>query len=289
MIVCRTIAQLRTTVEAYRAQGRTIGWIPTMGALHAGHESLIHCAREAGDVAVVSVFVNPLQFGPSEDYARYPRPEAQDLQTLTRAHVEVAFMPDVAEVFPRPLVTTVHVEECTAMMCGASRPAHFDGVATIVTKFLHIICPQRAYFGMKDAQQVAVIQRVIEDLSLSVTVVRCPTLREADGLAYSSRNAYLSPEQRKHAPQLYASLQRIDEWLSMHPQGEAPALCEEVARWIQAIPGCMLHYVEVHTYPDLRPVGGALAHEPCWIIAIAATFGTTRLIDNRLFHHTVPS
>ena len=190
-----------------RKAGRTIGFVPTMGALHEGHASLIRASVAQQDATIVSIFVNPLQFGPNEDLDRYPRTLDADVQVVQQCGADLVFAPSVREMYPQQQLAFVDVEELTAGLCGASRPGHFRGVATVVAKLFNIVQPDVAYFGQKDAQQAAVIERMVADLSFPVRVVRCPTAREADGLAMSSRNSYLSPEERQAAPILYQALQ----------------------------------------------------------------------------------
>jgi len=286
MRVFRTAAEYAGEFLAEaRRSGASIGFVPTMGYLHAGHLSLVERSRRENDRTVVSIFVNPLQFGPNEDYERYPRDEARDLALLREAGADAVFAPPVAEMYPdgTPLLTKVTVAGVTERMCGRSRPGHFDGVATVVAKLFHIIAPDRAYFGLKDAQQVAVIERMARDLHFPVKIVPCPTKREPDGLAMSSRNVYLSPEERRQAPVLYRSLARIDEWLAAEPGLTAEELKMKIAENVREAPDARIDYVEVLTYPDLVPIDGPVAAAPRWIAALAVRFGATRLIDNRLF------
>ena len=201
-----TIADLRALLDGERAAGRTVGFVPTMGYLHDGHASLMRAARRDTDVVVASVFVNPLQFGAGEDLDAYPRDLERDTAIAAEAGVDVLFVPSVEEMYPRPVLTTVSVAEVSAPLEGAARPTHFAGVATVVAKLFAIVGPCRAYFGAKDFQQVAVVRRMAADLSLAVEVVACPTLREPDGLAMSSRNIYLTPAERAAAPVVHAAL-----------------------------------------------------------------------------------
>jgi len=283
MIVVRTIEQYRTFLEE-QADGRTIGFVPTMGYLHEGHMSLAARAKRENDAVVMSVFVNPLQFGPNEDFERYPRDEARDLALMEQAGVDCAFVPSVAEMYPAGAIrTTVSVRDVTERLCGASRPGHFDGVATVVTKLFNIVRPTRAYFGMKDAQQVAVIATMAADLNIPVEIVPCPTLREPDGLAKSSRNVYLTPEHRAQAPVLYRALQTVDDWLARRPELTAGELEELLARTVREAPDAVVDYAQVLAYPSLQPIVGPLRSAGPFIAALAAKFGSTRLIDNRLF------
>ncbi|MCI3920321.1 pantoate--beta-alanine ligase [Paenibacillus sp. TRM 82003] len=285
MQVIRTIREYQ---QFWRAADRTggIGFVPTMGFLHEGHLSLVERAKRDNRIVVMSVFVNPLQFGPNEDFERYPRNEERDLSLMESAGVDVAFLPNVEEMYPAGGIrTTVSVSGAvTERLCGASRPGHFDGVATVVLKLFQIVRPDRAYFGLKDAQQVAVVEKMTEDLNVPVEIVPCPTLREDDGLAKSSRNVYLTPEQRAHAPVLYRALSSIDEWLAAEPEQDAESLSAKVAEAILSAPGAVIDYTQLLTYPGLEPIAGPVRGADRWIAAVAVKFGATRLIDNRLFH-----
>ena len=285
MQIYRTVAEYSEFLARARKAGETIGFVPTMGYLHAGHLSLVKRSKRENDRTVVSIFVNPLQFGPNEDFERYPRDEARDAALLEEAEADALFLPSVAEMYPdgpNP-PTRVTVAGVTEPMCGRSRPGHFEGVATVVAKLFHIVAPDRAYFGMKDAQQVAVIERMVRDLHFRLEIVPCPTRREPDGLAMSSRNVYLTAGQREQAPVLYRSLMRIDEWLAAEPGLTADELKRKLADSVREAPEAVIDYVEVLSYPDLAPIAGPVAAAPRWIAALAVKFGATRLIDNRLF------
>lgn len=271
------------------AVGKTIGFVPTMGYLHEGHISLIHQARQQCDIVVLSIFVNPLQFGPNEDFERYPRDAERDLQLAEQAGVDIVFLPDVKVMYPKPMQTTVAVSGVSERLCGASRPGHFTGVATVVMKLLHIVKPDKVYFGMKDAQQVAVIRTMVEDLNVDVEVVACPTLREADGLAMSSRNVYLSEEERKQASILYAALSEAKALIEEDQGGSvaAGALLEGMKSKINSMPAAQIDYVEIVHYPSLQQlkpdeVVSSLLEEQDILLAVAVKFGRTRLIDNIL-------
>lgn len=284
MRICRTMEELKRFYAEFRTSGETVGFVPTMGYLHAGHLSLVRRAKRENDYVVMSVFVNPLQFGPNEDFERYPRDESRDLALMEEAGVSAAFLPDAGEMYPGGTIrTTVSVGGITERLCGASRPGHFDGVATVVAKLFHLTSPNRAYFGMKDAQQVAVVEKMTEDLNFPVEIVPCATLREADGLAMSSRNVYLTPQQRDQAPVLYRTLQRLDEWLAGNPKLTAAEAERRMAEAIAATPGAAIDYAEVLTFPGLEPIDGPVAEAGRCIAALAVRFGPTRLIDNRLF------
>ncbi|WP_289136074.1 pantoate--beta-alanine ligase [uncultured Brevibacillus sp.] len=272
-----TIAEMRIHIKEAKRQGQRIGIVPTMGFLHEGHISLVKAAREICDLVVMSIFVNPLQFGPNEDFERYPRNIERDTELASEAGVDLLFTPDVSEMYPRPILTTVSVANVTAPLCGASRPGHFDGVATVVTKLFQIVQPDYAFFGQKDAQQVAVITQMVADLSMPIQIVPCPIIREADGLAMSSRNVYLSPEERQQALVLSASLRQANEWLDEGiTLGE---IKERVVQKINEMPLAKIDYVEVLGFPDLEPIEKEAAGQGI-IIALAVYFGKTRLIDN---------
>lgn len=281
----REFLQAERFAAAEKGKDLRIALVPTMGYLHEGHASLLRKARTENDLLVLSVFVNPIQFGPNEDFERYPRDAEKDLALAEREGVDAVFLPSVEEMYPRPTRTKVKVAELTERLCGASRPGHFDGVTTVVSKLFHIVQPARAYFGQKDAQQVAVIAQMTEDLNFDVEIVPCPIVREPDGLALSSRNVYLSPEERKAALVLSRCLLRVQE----KAQGEGAATAGEIrADLIQAIgvqPLAAIDYVEITDFPGLSPLADAErldeeSREASVLIAVAVKFGTTRLIDN---------
>jgi len=261
-----------------RSQGRRIGFVPTMGALHEGHLSLIRIARAQCNWVAVSIFVNPLQFGPNEDLARYPRTFERDCRLLEAEGVQVLFAPTVEEMYPAASKTIVEVQELSQRLCGASRPGHFRGVTTVVAKLFNIVRPEVAVFGQKDAAQVAVIRRMVGDLNFDVQIAVGPIVRDRDGLAMSSRNRYLDAAERKAASVLYRALLRAQQ---MADRGErSAAVLVEAARSVVAEePSARLDYIEAVNPETLEPVhdvtGGTL-------LAIAAYFGATRLIDNVL-------
>jgi pantoate--beta-alanine ligase len=288
--IVRHIAELREEVTAYRRanlDGSSVGLVPSMGYLHEGHASLIHRSSKENGLTVLSIFVNPLQFGPTEDFERYPRDEARDVTLAANAGANIVFMPSVEEMYPEPNRTAVSVSGLTERLCGASRPGHFDGVATIVSKLFHIVMPDRAYFGLKDAQQVAVVARMTRDLNLPIDIVPCATVRESDGLALSSRNVFLNPDERRQALVLSQSLAQVPGWLE---DGMTEAeLVVRIRGKIRSQPLADIEYVEVLTYPDLTPPApdGPLkdSREPL-LVALAVRFGKTRLIDNMLMFPT---
>ncbi|HSD74552.1 MAG TPA: pantoate--beta-alanine ligase [Steroidobacteraceae bacterium] len=271
------IRALRDRVSAWRQLGLTVGFVPTMGNLHQGHISLINEARRRSDRVIVSIFVNPSQFGPTEDYALYPRTPQEDTELLDKAVVDLLFHPDVAEMYPggHERGAVVDVPQLSGILCGAFRPGHFVGVATVVTKLLGIVQPHVAVFGEKDYQQLTIVRRVVEDLCLPVEIVGAATLRERDGLAMSSRNRYLTPAQREVAPSLYRALMAAKERIE---NGEVnfEAIQQSGTRSLEAA-GFVPQYFAVVDASDLRPAN-AKSHEI--VILAAAKLGKARLIDN---------
>lgn len=278
MITVKHVAQLRSFCDDARRAGRRVGLVPTMGYFHEGHRSLMRAARVENDVVVVSIFVNPTQFSPSEDLDAYPRDLERDDAIARDEGVDVLFIPDTAEMYPRPPLTTVHVGDLTAELCGASRPYHFDGVATVVTKLFAITGPCRAYFGRKDYQQLAVVRRLVADLDLPVDVVGCPLVREPDGVAMSSRNAYLSAEERAAATALVRALGRAAEAVRAGERDAATVRGLVVAE-VDGEPLATLDYAEVVDAGDLSRIDH-LEDSTDVLVALAARIGKTRLIDN---------
>ncbi len=276
MITCSTIAEVRSVCDAARHDGRRVGFVPTMGFFHEGHRSLMRAARAVDDLVVASIFVNPLQFGPTEDLAAYPRDLDRDRAIAQTEGVDVLFVPSVAEMYPEPTRTIVHVGGLTDGLCGAARPTHFDGVTTVVAKLFSIIGPCRAYLGRKDFQQLAVVRRMSTDLDLPVEVVGCPLVREGDGLAMSSRNAYLSEAERESATVLSKAIFWASETVV---RGERdPAAVVASVRQVAALePMVALEYVEVRSADDLAPLERL---EGDVVVAVAAQVGKARLIDN---------
>jgi pantoate--beta-alanine ligase len=276
IIVLNSLRDLRDTLKAHRKGNGLIGLVPTMGALHEGHLSLTNKAKQECETVVVSIFVNPLQFGPVEDFQRYPRTLEQDVKLAGQAGASIVFAPGVEEMYPEPQLTYVDVEKMTEHLCGAKRPGHFRGVTTVVTKLFNMVQPDKAYFGQKDAQQAAIIKKMVKDLAFPIEVVVCPTSRESDGLARSSRNTYLKEAERKAAPILYQSLQLA---YNLVKQGEKNA--EQVVNKIQTLlstqPLVRIDYIEIVDANTLQPV--SLIKDQV-IIAIAVFIGVTRLIDN---------
>jgi pantoate--beta-alanine ligase len=270
--------EMRATVNRLKGEGLSVGFVPTMGYFHRGHLALMRAARDENDAVVVSIFVNPLQFGPREDLAAYPRDFERDCRDAGEAGVDYVFHPSAEDMYPRPFLTSVAVKGVTEGLCGASRPGHFEGVATVVAKLFHLVPAQRAYFGQKDAQQVRVIRKMVEDLDFDVEIRVCPTVREPDGLAMSSRNAYLEPDERARAALLYRALRAGAEAVEA---GERSAVVlEGVIRGVLAEePSIVLEYAGVYDNITLEPVG-RLAGEV--LLALAARVGKARLIDNML-------
>src|SRR5215472_8411955 len=277
MKVVSTIREMRTSSREARARSRRIGLVPTMGALHEGHLSLVRAARSHSDLVVASIFVNPTQFGPNEDYARYPRNLKEDCALLELAGVDVVFAPSVEEMYPAH-ATWVEVEAMSNRLCGRSRPGHFRGVTTVVSKLFHIVEPDLAFFGQKDGAQVAILRRMVRDLNMPVTIEVCPIVREADGLALSSRNAYLSAPERKRALTLYRSLLRARERFDQGERETTTLIAAANTEFVSA-PGVRLDYFEIVDPDTLEP-------EPMIrkqaLAAVAPFVGSTRLIDNIL-------
>jgi pantoate--beta-alanine ligase len=278
MRICNTIEDMRAACRSARTGGKRLGFVPTMGALHDGHVSLVRTARASCDVIAASIFVNPAQFGPNEDLAKYPRTFERDRELLEKEGVELLFAPSVEEMYPAGAVTWVTVEGLSDKLDGRSRPGHFRGVTTVVAKLFHIVEPDAAFFGQKDAAQVVIIRRMVRDLNFPVEIVACPIVREPDGLAMSSRNAYLDPQQRKQALVLHRALMRVKESWEAGERAAAKLAAagrEEVAEEKSV----RLDYFEIVDADSLDPVetvvGGAL-------VAVAAFLGPTRLIDNIL-------
>jgi len=274
--VVREIGEVRRLLEPARRAGKSIGLVPTMGYLHEGHLSLVEKARVENDRVVVSIFVNPTQFGPGEDFQRYPRDLPRDLDLCAKAGVGLVFTPEPSEMYPAGFQTRVEVESLSQGLCGGSRPGHFRGVATVVAKLFAIVQPDRAYFGEKDAQQLRVIKRMTMDLSLPVRIVPVPTLRESDGLAMSSRNVYLGAEERRAALVLYRALMLARD-LTAAGMRQAAEIKRRMFSLIKAEPMARLDYLAIVDSETLVPVEEL--QKPV-LIALAVYIGKTRLIDN---------
>ncbi|MFF2482199.1 pantoate--beta-alanine ligase [Paenibacillus sp. NPDC058071] len=288
MILCRTIPELHEALKQQQSKNAgsgTVGFVPTMGYLHEGHASLMRRSASENDISVLSIFVNPMQFGPNEDFDRYPRDEERDLALAGQNGIDIVFMPSVKEMYPKAPLTTVFVSQVTSRLCGASRPGHFDGVGLVVSKLFHLVQPDKAYFGMKDAQQVAVIQQMTDDLNFPVEIVPCPIVREPDGLALSSRNVYLTAEQREQAVMLSRSLAEAKQHFAKAGITAAD-IVEQTKQMIESAELAEIDYVELLHYPSLDLPDPAAVLQPerdTYILALAVKFGSTRLIDNQLF------
>lgn len=278
MIVASTRAELDQALAEIRGFGKTVGFVPTMGALHRGHAALLERSVAENDVTVLSIYVNPTQFGKNEDLAKYPRTFASDRELASKAGVDIIFHPTDATMYPPGDTTFIDVAGVSAPLCGRFRPGHFRGVTTVVERLFRYVRPTRAYFGQKDMQQCLVIERMVRDLELPVGLVFCPTIREADGLALSSRNAYLSPEDRERAPLIQQSLQEIAHAFAKGERSVAELEALGRAR-VSADSAFKIQYLEVLTYPDLERVESLNGPG---VAAIAAFLGETRLIDNIL-------
>lgn len=276
MQICRTIKEIRTFVAKCRAEGQTVGLVPTMGYFHQGHLTLMQEAKKSCHRVVVSLFVNPLQFGPKEDFSQYPRDFERDSALAEGAGVDAIFIPSDSEMYPEGFCTHVEVKGVTDRLCGLSRPGHFRGVTTVVTKLFNIVAPDRAFFGQKDAQQAMVLQRMAADLNMGLEIVVLPIVREEDGLAMSSRNVYLDQAQRRNATVLYRSLCAFRGAVD---QGErdTESLRRLITEMITAAPGAEIDYVEILSIPNLEPL---VSLKGRIIAALAVRFGKTRLIDN---------
>ena len=276
MKVYKGISELRNTIASIKKNSRLIGFIPTMGYLHEGHVSLIRKARLDTDCVVVSIFVNPIQFGPKEDFKRYPRDLDRDLKLCKANAVDIVFAPEAESIFPEDFLTYVNVEGLSDVLCGSSRPGHFKGVTTIVAKLFNIVRPNIAYFGQKDAQQAVVIEKMVKDLNMPLRIRVMPTVREKDGLAMSSRNIYLKPEERKEALSLYKSLKLAEE---LYKKGERnpEAIISKMRNLILRHRDLNIDYisiVDINTLKTIDRISGKA------LVAVAAWVGKTRLIDN---------
>lgn len=278
MILYQDVAKLRELVANFKKENKSIGLVPTMGALHEGHASLINASAKENDITIVSVFVNPTQFGPNEDYEAYPRTLENDCIVAQNAGADVVFAPKNKDLYPNEDMTWVEVTgDITKVLCGRTRPIHFRGVTTVVSKLFNLSRADRAYFGLKDAQQTEVLRRMVDELFFNVELRIMPIVREADGLAKSSRNTYLSPEERKSALILSKSLKLAKEAFN-NGQRDVEAILNLVKDTIQSEKTSQIDYVEMYKLPGLKPVGNKI--EGKVLLALAVKFGTTRLIDN---------
>jgi len=277
MQLIKTIKEMQAFTKALKAEGKSIGFVPTMGALHEGHISLFRRSGEENDATVASIFINPTQFGPDEDFNQYPKDHKGDMEKLSTLHVEAVFLPDVAEMYPKGFSTFIYVGGIGNILCGASRPDHFNGVATVVTKLFNIVMPDRAYFGQKDFQQTVVIKKIVRELGIDVDIVVCPLVREDDGLAMSSRNAYLSDEERKSALIINKALQYAKSLMLSGKEDSISSVKDKITALITPDPLVSIEYVEIvgtQYLEKIREVKFPAA------ICIAVNIGNTRLIDN---------
>lgn len=276
MQIVHKITEVREIVSAWRKEGLTVGLVPTMGYLHEGHQSLIRKSVEQNDRTVVSVFVNPIQFGPNEDLAAYPRDINRDMQKVEEVGGDLIFNPEPAEMYPGHFTSFIDTTETTELLCGAVRPIHFRGVCTVVGKLFNIVCPERAYFGQKDAQQLATIKRFARDLNFPIEIVPCPIVREDDGLAMSSRNTYLSPEERKAALILSKSL-KMGKKAIEDGEKNSQKIIDIITANLKTEPLARIDYVEVVDFENIQRVDTIQGET---LVAIAVYIGKTRLIDN---------
>lgn len=276
MKVVKTIKEVREQVSAWRKEGLTVGLVPTMGYLHEGHQSLIRKSVEQNDRTVVSVFVNPIQFGPNEDLEAYPRDLNRDMQAVEEAGGNFIFNPESSEMYPSHFTSFIDTTETTELLCGAVRPIHFRGVCTVVGKLFNIVKPNRAYFGQKDAQQLATIRRFVRDLDFDIEIVPCPIIREEDGLAKSSRNTYLNPAERQAALILSKSL-KLGQQAIEAGERNAETIINIIKTNLQTEPLARVDYVEVVDFANIQRVDKI---EGETLVAIAVYIGKTRLIDN---------
>jgi pantoate--beta-alanine ligase len=277
MRVVRSLKEMQSISETLRKTGKMIGFVPTMGYLHDGHMSLVERARKENDIVVMSIFVNPVQFAPGEDFDRYPRDIERDKKIAQEGGVDYLFVPEVSEMYPEGYSTYVEVEGITEVLCGAKRPGHFRGVATVVTKLFNIVKPHRAYFGKKDFQQLKVIERLVKDLNFDVEVIGCPIVREKDGLAMSSRNVYLSPKERESATSLYRALKLAKELIEKGERNPE-TIKSKMEEFILSHPHVKaIDYIEIVDSETLKPVDEI---KEGTLIALAVFVGNARLIDN---------
>jgi len=277
MQIVRTIKDMQALSRKLRAGDKTIGIVPTMGALHKGHLSLISRSKNENDITVVTIFVNPVQFGPSEDFRNYPRDIEGDLSKLSPLGPDFVFLPDDKEMYPSGFTAAVNIGSIGEVLCGASRPGHFNGVATVVVKLFNIVMPDNGYFGQKDFQQTVIIKKLVTDLNYNVNIIVCPTVREHDGLAMSSRNTYLNHEERKAAPIIYKGLKLGEELILSNGEADVSDIKEQIRKHIISEPLANIDYIEI--------VGVTLLEKVVKInlpvaICVAVKIGKTRLIDN---------
>lgn len=279
MKVVKTISEVRSEVKAWKKAGLSVGLVPTMGYLHEGHKSLMERACQENDRVVVSLFVNPTQFGPNEDFAAYPRDLQRDAAMCEAVGVALIFHPEPEEMYGKDFHTYVNMEVLSETLCGKTRPIHFRGVCTVVSKLFHIVTPDRAYFGQKDAQQLAIIKRMVKDLNFDIEIVGCPIVREKDGLAKSSRNTYLNPEERKAALILSQAIY-LGQELTKNGEKDAEKIVQDMKHLIETEPLAKIDYVQAVDAASMQPVSEIKGEV---LFAMAVYIGKTRLIDNFIY------
>lgn len=279
MVQIGSILKTKQIIKEWKKEGLTVGLVPTMGYLHNGHQSLIEKARQENDKVVVSIFVNPIQFGPNEDFEKYPRDMEQDLKVCSNAGADLVFAPSADEMYPSKNLVYIDVNELGGGLCGKTRPGHFRGVCTVVAKLFNIVMPDRAYFGQKDAQQLAIIKRMVQDLNFDIEIIPCPIIREIDGLALSSRNSYLSSEERNAALVISKGMEQAKQLL-IDDEKNADVVKKAITEAIEKEPLARIDYVEIVDSNLLKPVNNI--NVPV-LIAAAVYIGKTRLIDNFSF------
>lgn len=277
MIIIQEVKEMKNKINTIN--GKQIGFVPTMGYFHEGHLTLMQQAKKDNDIVIASIFVNPLQFGANEDYDKYPRDSKRDITLAEKNGVDILFMPSVSDIYPNKMTVTLAINDRASVLCGRSRPGHFEGVITVLTKLFHIVQPTRTYFGLKDAQQVAVVDALITDLHFPIELVGLPTIREEDGLAKSSRNVNLSKVERKEAPALYKALM-YGQKLVVDGEKNPVTIVKEIKALIQKETSGQIDYVEIRSYPTLKPIS---VIDKRVILAVAVQFKQARLIDNIIF------
>ncbi len=279
MKIIKTVSQMRKLSLKWIRQGKSVGLISTMGALHKGHRSLIKQSREENDISVLSIFVNPVQFGQGEDYKKYPRCLQKDKRLAEKEGVEIIFAPSVEEMYPQGYLTFVNVENLSSVLCGNSRAGHFKGVCTVVNKLFNIIKPTRAYFGQKDYQQLKIIERMTKDLNLNVAVIMMPIVREENGLAISSRNSYLSGEERRQAPVLFNALKKAEEMIRVKKETDSAYIINQMEHKVRSQSKAKIDYIKIcepESLKEIEKISGEV------LVLLAVWIGKTRLIDNFL-------
>lgn len=276
MEIIQRVLQMKELSKKARSEGKIIGFIPTMGYLHEGHLALVREARKMADLAIVSIFVNPTQFAPGEDFEKYPRDITRDAELLVNENVDFVFVPKVEEMYPETFRSFVQVRELSSKLEGVTRPTHFEGVTTVVMKLFHVVDPHFAFFGQKDAQQLVIIRKMVRDLNMDVEIIRVPIVREPDGLAMSSRNVFLTPEQRSAAPVLYRALQKAQALID-EGERKSKTILKEMKELIEKEPLARIDYIAATDLLELKDV--KTIKGKC-LISLAVYFGTTRLIDN---------